>query len=92
MVKTKLTLSIDEELVREAKAYLARRKQAVSSAVEGFLVSLVTVGAVEKIMDELSIERKFVSYDEVVKNRPAGGDAGKVVRGQRDEREKSLSR
>lgn len=92
MAKTKLTLSIDEELVREAKAYLARKNQRISPLVEDYLRSLVTVAAVERMMDELGIKRKYVSFEEVMRNRPLGGNAGKMVREMRDEREKGLSR
>ncbi len=91
MTKDKLTLSIDEELIRTTKAFLARKDMSVSGVVEDFLRSLVTPAAIDRIMDELQIERDYVSFEDVIKNRPAGLDSGKIIREMRNEREKSLS-
>lgn len=91
MTKGKLTLSVDEEIIREAKAFLARKDMTMSGVVEDFLRSLVTPAAIEGMMRELQIERKYVSFEDVIKNRLAGLDAGKIIREMRNGREKSLS-
>ncbi len=91
MTKGKVTLSVDEELIREAKAFLARKDMTMSGVVEDFLRSLVTPAAIEGVMGELQIERKYVSFEDVIQNRLVGLDAGKIIREMRNEREKSLS-
>ncbi len=91
MTRGKVTLSVDEQLIREAKAFLARKDMTMSGVVEDFLRSLVTPAAIEGMMGELQIERKYVSFEDVIKNRLVGLDAGKIIREMRNEREKSLS-
>ena len=92
MPKTKLTLSIDDKLILEVKAYLAKRDRGISEVVELFLRDLVTEKELVSMMDALGIEQKYISYEDVVRGRPGGLEASGMVRETRDGREKSISR
>lgn len=92
MPKTKLTLSIDDKLILEVKAYLAKRDRGISEVVELFLRDLVTEKELVSMMDALGIEQKYISYEDVVRRRPGGLEASGMVRETRDGREKSISR
>ena len=89
MAKTKVTLSVDEELLKEAKTATVRRGVSLSSAFEGLLKSF-TKREIEEIANKLGIGIKYVSLFDVVKLRKKGANAGSAVREMRDAREKSV--
>lgn len=92
MPKTKLTLSIDRELILEVKAYLAKKNRGISEVVEEFLRKLVTEKELLSMMEALGIEREHISYEEVTGGRIGGHNVSELVRETRDGREKSISR
>lgn len=89
MPKTKLTLTIDKEVIRRAKSRLALEDRSISEVVE-ILLKSYTVSWIDKLMVDLGIKEKYVSYDSVMKNRKTGLDAGKIVRSMRDARAKNI--
>jgi len=92
MGKVKVTLSLDERLVRRVKSRLALEGKTLSGAVESFLASLDYMGFLNSLAEALDLEREVYSYNDIVAGRPEGFDAEAVVRAMRDEREKNISR
>jgi Family of unknown function (DUF6364) len=92
MGKTKVTLSVDEEILREAKAYLAERNLTVSGTLEKALSEMKASALVEKVAANLGEKLGYVGYDEVPRRRPKGKDAARAVRGSRGERARAVSR
>jgi hypothetical protein len=90
MAKTKLTLSIDEEVIKEAKSESLRRNTDVSTLVEEFLRSISRL-RIKEIMLKLGVEERYVSYEEIAKGRPSGLAAEKVIRELRNGREQNIS-
>ncbi|MCW6159675.1 MAG: DUF6364 family protein [Candidatus Micrarchaeales archaeon] len=90
MAKAKVTLSVDERLLTEARSDMIKRKLSLSSAFESLLKSF-TRQEIEDIANSLGIGTGYVSYMDVAKLRKRGGSSGKEVRAMRDERAKSLS-
>jgi hypothetical protein len=89
MGKTKLTLSIDKEVIKAAKTQALLKDSNISSLVETFLKS-IGESWVDELMEKLGVRRGYVSYEDVMKNRPRGSDAGKVIRALRYGREKRI--
>jgi nitrogen fixation protein FixH len=58
-MKTKLTLSIDAEVIQKAKLITGKRKQSLSFIVEDYLKSLFTKPAAEKKEKELTFTQAF---------------------------------
>jgi hypothetical protein len=92
MGKTKVTLSVDEELLREAKGYLAERNLTVSGTLEKALSEMTASALVEKVAANLGEKLGYVGYDEVPRRRPKGRDAARAVREAREERAHAVSR
>jgi hypothetical protein len=91
MAKTKLTLTIEKDIVRQAKSKLALEDKSVSEIVEVLLKSYVTNSWIDELMASLGIKKRYVSYDSVMKNRKRGLDSGKIIRSMRDGRANSIS-
>lgn len=91
MPKTKLTLTIDKDVIRKAKSRLALEDKSISEVVEVLLKSYA-ISWIDKLMAQLGIKERYLSYDSVIKNRKRGLDAGKIIRSMRDARAKSISR
>ncbi len=91
MSKTKLTLSIDRDIIKEAKAQAILTDSSISDMVENFLRSMGRSWA-DSLREGLGIKRRYVSYDDVIKRRPKGLNAAKLVRAIRDERANSIFR
>ncbi|MEM1509191.1 MAG: DUF6364 family protein [Thermofilaceae archaeon] len=86
MSKRKLTLSIDENLVREVKAILASEGSSLSRVVEEFLSSL-TSGWLEKIAEDLGLgSLDPLNPADIPSLRPKGYDSAKLVRELREQR------
>ena len=92
MGKTKVTLSVDEELLRESKAYLVERNMTVSGTLERALSEMTLSGFVEKVAANLEGRLGYIGYDEVPRKRPKGKDAAKAVSEARGERANAVSR
>ena len=92
MTKTKVTLSIDKQVVSQAKVALAKKGENMSEEVERFLESLSGSGDMDKMLSVLGIQRRRVGSEEIEKLRPKGSDAAKAVREMRNARKESISR
>jgi hypothetical protein len=92
MGKTKVTLSVDEELLRESKAYLAEKNMTISGTLEKVLSEMAVSGFVEKVAANLGEKPGYIGYDQVPGKRRKGRDAAKVVREARGERASAISR
>jgi hypothetical protein len=92
MGKTKVTLSVDEALLRESKAYLAEKDRTVSGTLEKALSEMRVSGLVEKVAASLGEKLEYVGYDQVPRRRPKGKDATRAIREARGERASAISR
>ncbi len=85
--KKKLTLSIDEDLLREARVVLAGEGRSLSGVIEEFLESVVA----SRWIDELARDLGFgdltpLDPSSIPRQRPRGFDAARIVRELRDGR------
>jgi hypothetical protein len=92
MVKTKVTLSVDRELLRESKAYLAEKNLTVSGTLERALSEMAAPGLVERVAMNLGEKLEYIGYDRIPIGRPKGKDAAKALREARGERTSAISR
>jgi len=91
MGKRKLTLSVDEDLVDEVKLFASRVGRSLSSLVEEYFEYLVLAKWVDCLAKELGLEvLEPTSETEVLKSRPAGLEASRVVREIREGRVKAV--
>jgi hypothetical protein len=88
MVKTKLTLSIDKKIIKDAKIQALDKDVSISDIVEEFLKS-VGYSWVEELMLKIGIKERYVSYEDVIRRRPrgSGNSSTDIIRRLRDERE-----
>ncbi len=94
MVKTKITVSVEKPVVNNAKVVLLKRGKTLSDYIEKSLRSLSTSEIIEDICNELSLDCRYVSPEDIKKNRP--NLTGKVqsetqIREMRNERNSNLS-
>jgi len=92
MRKVKVTLSVDDELLRESRAFLAERNLTISGKLEDALEEVTASGMAEKIAAKLGEKLGYVGYDEIPHTRPKGKDAARAIREARYVRSKALSR
>jgi hypothetical protein len=92
MGKAKVTLTVDEELLRESKAYLAEKNQTISGTLERALSEMAAPGFAERVATSLGETLEYIGYDQVPRRRPKGKDAARVVREVRGERASAISR
>jgi hypothetical protein len=93
MGKTKVTLSVEEELLREARAYLVERHQTISGTLERALSEISSSVLYDRIATSLGGRRlEYVGYQDVPRRRPKGKDSARAVREARDARSKAVSR
>ena len=79
--KKKLTLSIREDLVEEARRIAVERGESLSSIVEDYFEYLVFSRWVDLLAEELGLgPLEPVSAYEVPRSRPRGLDAASLVR------------
>lgn len=90
--KSKVTLSVDDELLREARSYLAENGLTISGTLERALSEVSASALVEKVAERLGGRLQYVSFEDVSRKRPKGLDAAKAVREARDARAEVLSR
>lgn len=87
MGKKKLTLNVDEELLREVKSALASEGKSISGVVEELLGSVLAYRWVEELAESLGLGRLDpLDPSEIPRSRRAGLDAAKIVRELRNER------
>ena len=79
--KRKITLSIDEEFLREARAMLAREGKSLSSVVEETLSSIIVSKWVDELAGELELDRLDpIDPSTIPKTGPKGLDAEKIIK------------
>ena len=87
MAKKKLTLTIDEGVLREAKAVLSSEGRSLSQVVEEYLQFIASTKWVDDIADELGLGWLGITTDaEVRSSRPRGLNTSEVVREIRERR------
>ena len=92
MVKRKLTLSIDGELLSEVKKLSTLEGISLSKIVEEYFESLVSERWIRDLCDDFDLgELEPTTELEITKNIPQGLDAAKVVRESREGRIRSIS-
>ena len=90
--RRKITLSIDEELLREARAILAREGKSLSSVVEEALSSIIVSKWVDELAGELELDRlNPIDPSTIPKTRPKGLDAEKIIKKERSRSIENLS-
>jgi len=85
--RRKLTLSIDEDLLKEVKSIFARKGDSISRVVEEFLESVVMSKWLEELANTLGY-KGLMPLDpfKIPENRPDGVDAAKIIRELRNKR------
>ena len=94
MTKTKLTLSVDSELLKSAKIQLLRRGKSLSEFTEESMQSLVSLNIISEVAKKLGFSIGYRSFDEVslkIQKIPAGLDSSTTIREMRDDRKNRLS-
>ena len=90
--RRKITLSIDEEFLREARAMLAREGKSLSSVVEETLSSIIVSKWVDELAGELELGRLDpIDPSTIPKTRPRGLDAEKIIKKERSRSIENLS-
>ncbi len=89
--KRKVTLSIEDEVLREAKVVASLEGKSLSGLVEEYLESLVSSRWLERLAASLGIERlRPTSEGEIPSRRPEGFNAAQAVREARRSREERI--
>ena len=94
MGKTKLTLSVDSDLLKSAKIQLLKKGITLSDYTEEAMRSLVTASIIEDIARTLDIKLSYMSFEDVNSKRvkaPKGQDSASVIREIRDDRADRIS-
>ncbi|WP_393971314.1 hypothetical protein OXIME_001586 [Oxyplasma meridianum] len=94
MVKTKITVSVEKQVLDNAKLALLKKRRTLSAYIENSLRSLSTSEILNDICKELNLDCRYISGEDVEKDRP--DLTGRVyseteVRELRDERDLRLS-
>ena len=85
--KRKLTLSVRDYLIDEAKLYAREHGKSLSELVEEYLEYLVSDLWVESLAEELGFNKlEPTGEDEIPKIRPRGWDAARILRELRNGR------
>lgn len=91
MKKRKLTLTIRGDLLEEVKRIATIRGETLSSIVEEYFEYLALNNWIESLARELGLgSLDYVTNEEIVKSRPKGFDAARVVRELRSGRERRI--
>lgn len=89
--KRKVTLSIDDDVLREAKVVASLEGKSLSGLVEEYLESLAASRWLERLATSLGVERlEPTSEDEIPSRRPEGLNAAQAVREARRTREERI--
>lgn len=65
VTKTKLTLSVDSELLKSAKIQLLKRGKSLSEFTEESMQSLVSLNIISEVAKKLGVSIGYRSFDEV---------------------------
>ena len=91
MGKRKVTLSIEEEVLREAKVIASLRGKSLSGLIEEYLESLAASRWLERFAASLGLEGlEPTSENEIPSQRPEGFDSAQAVREARRSREERI--
>ncbi len=91
MGKRKVTLSIEEDVLKEAKVVASLEGRSLSGLIEEYLESLTASRWLERFAARLGLEElEPTSEDEIPSQRPKGFDAAQAVREARRSREEIL--
>ena len=91
MGKRKVTLSIEEEVLREAKVVAGFEGKSLSGLIEEYLENLAMSRWLESLAAGLGVERlEPTSENEIPSQRPEGFDSAQVVREARRSREEMI--
>lgn len=88
-MKVKLTLSVDEEVLRKAKEYALKNNKTLSELFEESIKEKLVEDEILKISKELGLYVRVTSFRDVSESSPMNKGkllAGEVVREMRDER------
>ena len=87
LVKRKLTLTIDEDILLEAKSVLSSEGRGLSQLVEEYLRFVASTKWIDEVAEELGLgDLELITEAEVRSSRPGGADASKAVREVRERR------
>ncbi len=92
MVKRKLTLSVDDELLKNARVRLVGKGESVSKAVEDLFRSIGD-SWIEDLARQFGVKLRYISSEEVIRRRGkirTGLNSTKVLREMREDREKRI--
>ncbi len=84
-----MTLSVDDETLRESKAYLAEKGMTVGDVLQNALSEMAVSSVVEKVASSLGVKLGYVGYDEVPRRRPRK-DAAKTSKSEMGYSRRSL--
>ena len=91
MGKRKVTLSIEEEVLREAKVIASLKGKSLSGLIEEYLESLAASRWLERFAASLGLEGlEPTSENEIPSQRPEGFDSAQAVREARRSREERI--
>ena len=90
MTKRKVTLSVDDGILNEARSAINASGLTLSSAFEGLLASFTSRG-LEMLAKGIGVEIRYVGFEDVIRMRGEGGKSGETIRGMRDGRTRRLS-
>ena len=89
--KRKVTLSIEEKVLREAKVVASLEGKSLSGLVEEYLESLAASRWLERLAASIGIGRLEPTFeDEIPSRRPKGLDSAQAVREARRSREERI--
>ncbi len=91
MSKRKLTLSVSEDLLEEAKLYAYETGMSLSDVVEEYFEYLASTRWIDTLSKELKLEElEPTTESEIPMARPTGLDAAKIVKELREDRVKVI--
>ncbi len=91
MAKRKLTLTVEEKIVDEAKIMAARNGSSLSGIFEEFLEYIVPTKWIDNLARELDLgDLEPVAFSDIPRTRPKGLDSARIVREIRSSRERKL--
>ncbi len=70
MVKTKITVSVEKQVVDNAKLALLKKRRTLSDYIENSLRSLSTSEVLNSICKELNLDCGYISGEDVERKRP----------------------
>ena len=78
MTKRKVTLSVDDVILNEARPAVNAAGLTLSSAFEGLLASFTSRG-LEMLAKGVGVEIRYVGFEDVIRRREKGGKTGETI-------------